>query len=130
MAARQTAERPTSTREIERSEWSAFLDAFSRAHQGWLITIEQVLTPPGPVGIQVRDLPLDGVAADPDGTIAISVGVTPDARVTHLIPRAARLVVEGTDTGIETGLRIDPSHGPSTRVTFRSAIRPEQVDGI
>ena len=138
MAGRQTVERGTnrdtaSTRtvqEIERSEWISFLNSFSRRHEGWLVTIEQVLTPPGPVAVQARELPLEEVSAGPDGTIAISVGGTPDQHVTHLIPRAARLAVEQTDAGVETGLLVDAGEGPSTRVAFRSAVRPEQVDGV
>jgi hypothetical protein len=118
------------TQVIERSEWASFLNAFTRMHEGWLVTIEQVLTPPGPSAVQARDLPLEEVSAGPDGTIAISVGQSPDEHVTHLIPRAAKLAVERTDAGIETGLCIDPGEGPSTRVSFRSAVRPEQVDGI
>jgi len=118
------------TREIERPEWSGFLDGFSRQHEGWLVTVEQVSMPAGPSAVEARELPLEGVSAEPDGTISVSVGGTPERHVTHIVPRAARLLVEETDDGMDRGIRIDRSSGPSTRVMFRSAARPEEVDGI
>src|SRR5215216_5826603 len=56
------------TREIERPEWSGFFDGFSRQHEGWLVTVEQVSMPRGPSAVEARELPLEGVSADPDGT--------------------------------------------------------------
>jgi uncharacterized protein DUF5335 len=118
------------SREIERPEWSGFLDGFSRQHEGWLVTVEQVSIPAGPSAVEARELPLESVSADPDGTISVSVGGTRERHLTHIIPRAARLLVEETDGGVDRGIRIDRSDGPSTRVMFRSAVRPEEVDGI
>jgi len=117
-------------REIERPEWAGFLDGFSRQHEGWLVTVEQVSMPSGPSAVEARDLPLENVSADPDGTISISVGGTPERHLTHIVPRAAKLLVEETDEGVDRGIRIDRNYGPSTRVVFRSAVRPEEVDGI
>jgi hypothetical protein len=118
------------TREIERPEWSGFLDGFSRQHEGWLVTVEQVSTPAGPSAVEARELPLESVSADPDGTISISVGRTAERHLTHIVPRAARLLVEESDEGVDRGIRIERNYGPSTRVLFRSAVRPEEVDGI
>jgi hypothetical protein len=118
------------TREIDRPEWSDFLDGFSRQHEGWLVTVEQVSTPSGQSAVEAHDLPLENVSSDPDGTISVSVGGTPERHLTHIVPRAARLLVEETDEGVDRGIRIDRSYGPSTRVKFRSAVRPEEVDGI
>jgi hypothetical protein len=118
------------TREIERPRWSVFLDGFSRQHEGWLVTVEQVPTPFGQSAVEARELPLEHVSADPDGTISVSVGGTPERHLTHIVPRAARLLVEETDEGVDRGIRIDRNYGPSTRVVFRSAVRPEEVDGI
>jgi hypothetical protein len=118
------------TREIERPEWSGFLDGFSRQHAGWLVTVEQVPTPSGQSAVAARELPLENVSADPDGTISVSVGGTPERHLTHIVTRAAKLLVEETDEGVDRGIRIDRSYGPSTRVVFRSSVRPEEVDGI
>jgi hypothetical protein len=117
-------------REIERPQWSGFLDGFSRQHEGWLVTVEQVSIPSGQAAVEARELPLENVSADPDGTISISVGGTPDRHLTHIVPRAARLLVEETDEGVDRAIRVDRNYGPSTRVVFRSAVRPEEVDGI
>lgn len=118
------------TREIERPDWSGFLDGFSRQHEGWLVTVEQVSTASSRPAVAARDLPLENVSADPDGTISVSVGGTPERHLTHIVPRAARLLVEETDEGVDRGIRIDRNYGRSTRVVFRSAVRPEDVDGI
>src|SRR5438445_8904456 len=101
--------------EIERPEWSRFLDGFSRQHEGWLVTLEQVTIPAGPSAVEARELPLENISADPDGTISVSVGGTPERHLSRIVPRAARLLVEQTDEGLELGIRIDQSDGPSTR---------------
>jgi hypothetical protein len=120
----------TTTLEIERSQWSDFLDRFSRLHEGWLVTIEEIRTLDGTPAVEARALPLENVSADEDGTIAVSVGGKPDCHLTHLVSRAARLLVEQTDEGVDQAIRIERHHGPSTRVAFRSAMRPEEVDGL
>src|SRR3954468_23751898 len=108
----QGADRMKRTREIERAGWSVFLNGFSRQHEGWLVTVEQVSMPSGPAAVEARELPLESVSADPDGTISVSVGGTPERHLTHIVPRAARLLVEETDEGVDRGLRIDRNYGP------------------
>ena len=54
--------RTTTTREIKREEWSDFFDAFSRRHEGWLVTIELLDKDLGDQ-IEVRDKALKGIVA-------------------------------------------------------------------
>jgi hypothetical protein len=117
------------THEIPRPEWPAFLETFSRAHEGWLVTVEELRTLDATGAVEVRALPLKNASVDPDGTIAISVGGTPERHLTHFVVRAARLLREETDAGVAQAIRIERPDGPATRVAFRSAVRPEEVDG-
>ena len=111
--------------EIARADWPRFLDGFSRSHEGWLVTVETA-----EAGIAAHDLPLEGISTDRGGAIVIDVGGRPDRHLTHTIDRPSRLVVEESSDGVERGLRIEGEAGAPTRVTFRSVVRPEEVDGI
>ena len=42
------------TKEIPKEEWPKFFDAFSRQHEGWLVTIEIFGTVDGLVGQEAR----------------------------------------------------------------------------
>jgi len=79
------------TKRIPKSEWPAFLDSFSRQHEGWLVKLEIF----GPeIGVQVEEtgLTLDGLTNEWDEvsghTIIISTGSAPDDHITHSISRS------------------------------------------
>jgi uncharacterized protein DUF5335 len=113
------------------TEWSSFLDGFSRQHQAWLVTLEEIPNPASRPFLEARALPLQGISADPDGrSISILIGKAPGRHLTHTIDQPSRLIVERTDEGIEQALRIEHRDGRATRVSFRSAVRPEEVDGL
>src|SRR5262249_46898769 len=118
------------TEEIRPTEWRKFFDAFSRAHEKWLATIEVL----GPLGAQeeARELPLMGVTADElshGGGIEITVGEG-DQTLTHSIGDPARVQVERTAEGAEAAVQIESRSGEKTLLRFRSAIPPELVDGV
>src|ERR1043166_4036014 len=82
---------PMQTKRIPKSEWPAFLDSFSRQHEGWLVKLEIF----GPeIGVQVEEtgLTLDGLTNEWDEvsghTIIISTGSAPDDHITHSISRS------------------------------------------
>jgi hypothetical protein len=52
-----------SRRVIDRSEWTSFVDAFSRRHDGWLVSVA-VDQPPNARRYVTRDVPLRGVVAE------------------------------------------------------------------
>jgi hypothetical protein len=120
-----------SSRTIDRQEWRAFVDAFSRRHDGWLVS---VAFEPGAGNRHylARDVPLRGVIAklnDHSGSMMVFTGDTvPHA--THSVKRPISLAVEETAEGAEAELTITDDRGARTIIEFRSPMRPELVDGV
>ena len=118
------------TDEIRPPEWREFFDTFSRAHEGWLVTIEVL----GRLGAQeeARELPLVGVTAEEQshgGSISIMVGEG-ERNLTHTIAQPTRVWVQRTDEGAEAAVEIEAKTGEKTLLRFRSAVPPELVDGM
>jgi uncharacterized protein DUF5335 len=119
------------SREIPRPEWSSFFDRFSRTHEGWLVRLDEIALPAGPTALEVRALPLLGLSYDRhDDSVVIALGGRDGENLSHAIPRPSRVVVEQNDEGIDQAVRIEPERGEAARVSFRSAVRPEEVDGV
>jgi len=119
------------TRQIPKSEWSTFLDNFSREHEGWLTKLEIF----GPeLGAQVEEtgLTLEGVTAEfhevSGNTIMISTGSAPDDHITHSIRRPTEVSLEQTDEGADIALSVKAADGTTALLSFRAAILPEKVD--
>lgn len=118
------------THDIPRSEWRSFFDGFSRMHDNWLVQLEEIGRPAGPVAVAAKGLPLVGLTYDAgDDTVTIALGGRDATHVTRVIPRPSRVALEQSD-GIDRAVVVEPRSGPATRVSFRSTMRPEQVDGI
>src|SRR5262249_11019687 len=116
--------------EIPRADWPRFLDEFSRAHRGWLITVEED-SPEGKREL-VREVPLSGVSAALDGSrsdITIIAGPR-ETEWTHRIDSPAALRLKKTPDGAEAGIEAESAGGTRTTVRFRSAVLPETVDGM
>jgi len=114
------------TREIPRTEWVAWLDAFSREHRGWLVTVELVAANLGDQE-EVRRRPLVGVSADvKDGENRVLVAVGgpaggPAGHTTHVIERPRRVWLKGRDAPDVPGreaLSIEDESGTMTLVRF------------
>ena len=118
------------TDEIRPSQWREFFDTFSRAHEGWLVTIEVF----GPLGAQeeARELPLVGVTAEePSHGSSISIVVGEGDRIlTHAVGEPARVWLERTQEGADAAVEIESKTGEKTLLRFRSAVLPELVDGV
>jgi hypothetical protein len=118
------------TREIARDSWREFLDSFSRQHDAWLVTVEVT---GADIGAQVEgeDLRLRGITADEDGR-GISIMLEPAAgeHVTHIVTAPTQVWLQQTSEGADVALQINSADGTATIVRFRSAIRPEAVDGM
>ena len=120
------------TVEIPREAWVATLDEFTAIHEGWLVSLE-VLGPE--IGAQpaMDNLPLFAVSADrPDrgGTITISAARATGEHMTHTIHGASRVYIERTDEGADAALQIESGDGTRAILRFRTAARPETLDGI
>ena len=119
------------TKEIQRSEWPAFFDSFSRQHEGWLVNLEIFGLE---IGDQVegRELALEGISAEWDEgegyLLAIMMGAKPDDHITHRIARPIQVSLEQTDDGVDTALAIRAADGTTT--LLRAAVLPKMVDAI
>jgi hypothetical protein len=120
------------TREIPRSEWVAFFDAFSKRHRGWLVTLEH-MNPEIGDQIAARNLPLEGITAELNepGTdeIEIVAGRRPDQHVSDTILGPKKVWLKSSDEGADEALEIQGTNATAL-IRFRSAIPPELVDGI
>lgn len=124
--------RNMASKEIPRSEWRGFLERFSNQHEGWLTTIEIAGGQGGSPGLEATELPLIGISIenrDEPDEIEISVGDVAN-EVTHVVENAVRVVFEEAPDGGHEGLDIESANGEKTIVRFRSAMRPEMLDGV
>jgi hypothetical protein len=108
------------TKEITREEWKSFFDAFSKQHEGWIVTVEVLTSEIGDQEEATR-LPLVGISADVKGAsrIDVSVGGRADAHVTHVIDGPERVWVAEREDGILDALEIESGAGRRTIVSFR-----------
>jgi hypothetical protein len=119
------------SREIRPHEWDNFLVLFSQQHEGWLVTLEEIPAGGGGPRIEARGLPLQGLFTNRhEQSISIALGRAPDDHLTHTVNNPERIVVEQTDSGADHGLTIERQSGRATRLRFKTAIRPEEVDGL
>jgi hypothetical protein len=120
-----------SSRAIDRQEWQAFVDAFSRRHDGWLVSVA-VERGAEARRYLAREVPLRGVIAelnDHSGAMMVFTGETvPYA--THVVKQPVSLAVEETADGAEAELAITDDCGARAIIEFRSPMRPEFVDGV
>lgn len=121
------------TRQIERSEWPAFFDSFSRQHEGWLASLE-IFGPDLGAQFEERDLPFEGITDEWDetegNTIMIMSGGQADDHVTHTISRPTEVSLEQTDEGADAALAIKSEDGVTALLRFRSPVLPEMVDAM
>jgi len=118
------------TEEIGPTRWRSFFDDFSRAHEGWLASVEVL----GRMGAQpvATELPLVGIVADEPshgGSVSIVIGRGDDA-ITHSIAHPARVEIERTAEGADAAVEIESREGEKTLLTFRAAVPTESADGI
>jgi Family of unknown function (DUF5335) len=115
---------------VPRSEWFRFFDAFSRRHQGRIVTVH-VFGPKVGSQIEARGMPLEGIVsnADATGPIAIYLGAAPPtSNIEHEIDEPKQVWVELSDSGAEEALQVESKDGTKTVLEFLSArIRPEPV---
>lgn len=120
-----------SRRVIDRAEWADYVDAFSRCHDGWLISVA-VDEASDARRYVAHDVPLRGVVAELDddtGSMMVFTGGTAP-HATHFVGHATALEVEETREGAVAALTITDESGARTILEFRTPTRPELVDGI
>ena len=117
--------------EIHQDAWDAALNAFTRVHDGWLVSVDLV-TEAG-TRTAIHHLPLAGVSVDRrhgETAIVISTARSPSDHVTHVTAAATRVVLRKTDDGADAALEIESGDGATTVLTLRVAALPETVDGV
>jgi hypothetical protein len=120
------------SREIDPREWRQFTEAFSRRHEGWLVSlfVERLN---GERDYIVRDVPFRGMAAETDGqrqTVVVMVDGGGARHLTHTIARPSRIVVTETDEGAESAVSVTPEAGAVITTEFRTPMPAVEVDGI
>jgi hypothetical protein len=121
------------TQEIQKKEWTEFLDSFSRKHEGWLVRME-IFGPEIGAQVEERELALKGITHEwnekEGDTITIMTGAKPNDHITHSIAGPTQVSLEKTDEGADAALAIKSGDGITTLLRFRSAILPEMVDAV
>jgi hypothetical protein len=111
-----------SIRQIQSSEWSSFLDSFSRKYRGALATVQVMGSELG-VYSAIRSQPLVGVTAQmtpAPGEIEVIVGDAPDAHVTHVVASPTEVWVEQPTNGEDAAMRINAADGTAVLIDFGS----------
>jgi hypothetical protein len=110
------------TVEIPRRDWTLRLDEFSRAHEGWPVSLDILAESIG-AQPEFHLVSLAGVTAEPGdgGTILITAKVPADGFFTHTIHSAIHVFIEETDAGAEAALEIESADGTKAILQFRMA---------
>jgi hypothetical protein len=107
-------------RVIPRNRWREELESFSRSHEGWIVRVA-VTEPGGRTHDEARDIPLQGVTADVDGTprITVMIGDLQDTYLTHHVTNPKLLEFEQTVAGAIAALVVHSGDGTKTVVEFQ-----------
>jgi hypothetical protein len=108
------------TIEIPRSEWTNRLDEFSRAHEGWPVSLDVLAESIGAQS-EFRQLSFAGATAEPGhgGIISITVEVPSGGFLTHTIHSPAHVFLEEDDAGADAALEIEAADGTKAILQFR-----------
>jgi hypothetical protein len=119
------------TVEIRSDKWSHALSEWNAVHDGWLVSVD-VLSPELGAQLEIRDLPLIGVVAEPQngGNVTIAAGTQGGGQITHMVQSPARIWLERADNGADVALQIESADGTKTIVRFKTPALPETVDGV
>jgi len=108
------------TIEIPRTQWINRLNEFSRAHEGWPVSLDILADSLG-AQPEFRLFSLAGITADPShgGTISITAAVPGDGFFTHTVRSPVHVFIEETDAGAEAALEIESADGTKAILQFR-----------
>lgn len=122
-----------SGREIPPAEWPAFLERFTCEHRAWLATVDRV-RPDASARVEAVERPLDSVRPEVNARRVVGIAIQfqegSDAGRSIRVDVPTRLRVDETEEGAVRGIEIDNGYGECTRLRFRAAVLPEQLDGI
>ena len=114
-------------RDVPRSEWSSFLEQFTRAHRAWRATVHGIER-----GVPVTWVPsaaIKSVTFERDVADSI-VRLTFVNGVSLCAPRPCAVRVQEITNGAQSALEVDSADGALIRLAFRATALPEQLDGM
>jgi hypothetical protein len=117
----KSAEKSESRRAVKpvpRSEWSAFFESFTLQHSAWLVNVDG----------EKEAMPLDRITASESGRIVIHLGS--DLLHHRIITIDGASVGTAQQGGVTEAVEISSVEGRPTRLTFRSPMPPQLVDGV
>jgi uncharacterized protein DUF5335 len=106
------------TRLVPRAEWFDFFEAFTKQHARWVTTL-WLLGPSIGAQVEARDLPLEGIVADPLA-ISIYLGGMPGKNLEHPVATPISVWLEMPEEGALGALGINSADGTTTLLEFRS----------
>jgi Family of unknown function (DUF5335) len=113
------------TGEVERGQWAAFFDEFSKRNRSRATRLETF----SDLGAQEeeRNLPLNGISVEETGTDAPRIeimlgGERPkdERHLTHTIARAVHVIPKTDSNGRDEALEIEDADGVKTLLRFES----------
>ena len=114
---------------VPETEWSTFLDDFSRRHRGRFATV-RVFNPRIGSQIEARDMPLEGVVSqiDAPGRISIHLGSAPPrSNIEHEIDAPRRVWLGLSEGGAEEALEVESDDGTKTLIELRASASPRDT---
>jgi len=120
------------TSDIPRQEWADFFDAFSRMHQGWLVTLEVIDEDIGD-RLEAREARLSGVVSElrchPEA-IEVLADDPAGMHLSHTVREPVSVQVKETEAGAHEVLRLESQAGVVTLLKFARTALPSEVDGV
>ncbi len=122
-----------SKHEINHSEWSRFLDEFSRQHEGWLAELK-VQRPDVGDKIEAENLPFHGITYDVKGSsrnnVSIFLGEGMLRDETHNIANPTHIRFEQSEEGTAQALEVESEDGAKAIVRFQTPPKAAMEDRI
>jgi hypothetical protein len=113
--------------EIPNEEWERFLESFSNQHQGWLASVVKIADQQA--SMQAIACRLLRITSEPS-QIRLSMECEGGKPQQDLVRNPERLIFKRDEQGAHQGLDLVASDGSMTSLRFRSAARPETLDGV
>ncbi len=122
-----------SIEKIPVNEWQNYIDRFNRLHRQWLFSLEEIEHDGTKKNfrdeLNLKEVALDMEEGENNNRFFI-VGEHKGDEVNHYVEKVKNISVRKNDEGAEKVLYIESESGDTTEIKFRSAVKPENLDGI
>ncbi len=122
-----------SIEKIPVSEWQGYVDQFNRIHRKWLFSLEKIERDGTKKNfsheLSLKEVALDMEAGENNNRFFI-VGEHNGEELNHYVEKVKNISIRKNDDGAERVLYIESESGDTTEIKFRSAVKPENLDGI